>query len=142
MANFQINWMNVRKGDIVSFKYGKGADRRTRTALILEVGVKKDKVDGTESRLLHALQFEVGEKKKIHDQALKTIIKKLGSPMVWGKDDLGDTYYKIIIKDSKKAYAMVKELLKKEDIYRTYSHKKLKGVPVFFEAYTDIKEIL
>lgn len=141
MSKFRINWRNVRKGDIVSFPYGKGSERRTRVALIMEVGVKKDKIDGTESRLLHALQFKVGDQTKIHDLALQTIIKKLGTPIKVGQDE-NASYYKMIIQDSQLAYNMVKDLIKNEDIYRTYSHKKLKGVPVFFESFNELKGIM
>ena len=134
MAKLPYTWSKVDRGDIISFVYETKEGRRLRrTILVLEPDRKK---------LLHGIQLEVSnvptnrELKKLLEMAVKTEVV----------DENKKIYRVELDGSSKQIYQKLKRLIKRHDIYRTYSLKKAKKSQVFLEDLrlppTFVKELV
>ncbi len=121
MAKIGYNWTRVKQGDIISFQY-RGKDNRLlrRTVLVLEV-----KVDG----LLHGILLE--RSNRIVNSEVKKILEIAGKTQVI---DAKKKVYKVKLDGkSKDVYKRLKELVKRNNIYRTFKYDKARKSQVFLE---------
>ena len=121
MAKLSYSWSNVRSGDIISFVYETKEGRRLRrTILVLEPNRKK---------LLHGIQLEVSNVPT--NREIKKLLEKAGETQIV---DENKKIYKVLLDGTSKAvYSRLKRLIKRHDIYRTYTLEKAKKSQVFLE---------
>ena len=121
MAKLPYNWAKVSAGDIISFVYETKEGRRLRrTILVLEPNRKK---------LLHGIQLEVSNVPT--NREIKKLLEKAGKTEII---DENKKIYKVLLDGTSKAvYSRLKRLIKRHDIYRTYTLEKAKKSQVFLE---------
>ena len=121
MAKLPYNWAKVSAGDIISFVYETKEGRRLRrTILVLEPNRKK---------LLHGIQLEVSNVPT--NREIKKLLEKAGETQIV---DENKKIYKVLLDGTSKAiYSRLKRLIKRHDIYRTYTLEKAKKSQVFLE---------
>ena len=121
MAKLPYNWAKVSAGDIISFVYETKEGRRLRrTILVLEPNRKK---------LLHGIQLEVSSVPT--NREIKKLLEKAGETQIV---DENKKIYKVLLDGTSKAvYSRLKRLIKRHDIYRTYTLEKAKKSQVFLE---------
>ena len=121
MAKLPYNWAKVTAGDIISFVYETKEGRRLRrTILVLEPNRKK---------LLHGIQLEVSNVPT--NREIKKLLEKAGKTEII---DENKKIYKVLLDGTSKAiYSRLKRLIKRHDIYRTYTLEKAKKSQVFLE---------
>ena len=121
MAKLPYNWAKVSAGDIISFVYETKEGRRLRrTILVLEPNRKK---------LLHGIQLEVSNVPT--NREIKKLLEKAGETQIV---DENKKIYKVLQDGTSKAvYSRLKRLIKRHDIYRTYTLEKAKKSQVFLE---------
>ena len=121
MAKLPYSWSKVSRGDIVSFVYQNKEGRRLRrTILVLEPNRKK---------LLHGIQLEVSNVPT--NREIKKLLEKAGETQIV---DENKKIYKVLLDGTSKAvYSRLKRLIKRHDIYRTYTLEKAKKSQVFLE---------
>tara|TARA_A100001515_G_C4539790_1_gene199811 strand:+ start:453 stop:866 length:414 start_codon:yes stop_codon:yes gene_type:complete len=121
MAKLPYTWSKVDRGDIISFIYETKEGRRLRrTILVLEPDRKK---------LLHGIQLEVSN--VATNRELKKLLEMAGKTEVVDEDK---KIFRVELDgSSKQIYQKLKRLIKRHDIYRTYSLKKAKKSQVFLE---------
>lgn len=134
MAKLPYTWSKVDRGDIISFVYETKEGRRLRrTILVLEPDRKK---------LLHGIQLEVSNVPT--NRELKKLLEMAGKTEV--VDENKKIYRVELDGSSKQIYQKLKRLIKRHDIYRTYSLKKAKKSQVFLEDLrlppTFVKELV
>ena len=107
--------------DIISFVYETKEGRRLRrTILVLEPNRKK---------LLHGIQLEVSNVPT--NREIKKLLEKAGETQIV---DENKKIYKVLLDGTSKAvYSRLKRLIKRHDIYRTYTLEKAKKSQVFLE---------
>ena len=131
MAQVRWNWNNLRKGQIVTFKY-KGKDR---TVLVLAPSLPLQKTDGSIVDMLHGIQLEVsGNKQLTLGQIIKVLNKsgKLGRLVV----ENNIQYYAIDINDPQIAYSKIKDDIKGHGVYKTYKVNVAKRAIVYLEDFS------
>ena len=121
MAKLPYNWAKVSAGDIISFVYETKEGRRLRrTILVLEPNRKK---------LLHGIQLEISNVPT--NREIKKLLEKAGKTEII---DENKKIYKVLLDGTSKAvYSRLKRLIKRHDIYRTYTLEKAKKSQVFLE---------
>ena len=121
MAKLPYNWAKVTAGDIISFVYETKEGRRLRrTILVLEPNRKK---------LLHGIQLEISNVPT--NREIKKLLEKAGKTEII---DENKKIYKVLLDGTSKAvYSRLKRLIKRHDIYRTYTLEKAKKSQVFLE---------
>tara|TARA_Y100001963_G_scaffold126920_1_gene179858 strand:+ start:9629 stop:10042 length:414 start_codon:yes stop_codon:yes gene_type:complete len=121
MAKLPYNWAKVTAGDIISFVYETKEGRRLRrTILVLEPNRKK---------LLHGIQLEISNVPT--NREIKKLLEKAGETQIV---DENKKIYKVLLDGTSKAiYSRLKRLIKRHDIYRTYTLEKAKKSQVFLE---------
>ena len=121
MAKLPYNWAKVSAGDIISFVYETKEGRRLRrTILVLEPNRKK---------LLHGIQLEISNVPT--NREIKKLLEKAGETQIV---DENEKIYKVLLDGTSKAiYSRLKRLIKRHDIYRTYTLEKAKKSQVFLE---------
>ena len=121
MAKLPYNWAKVSAGDIISFVYETKEGRRLRrTILVLEPNRKK---------LLHGIQLEISNVPT--NREIKKLLEKAGETQIV---DENTKIYKVLLDGTSKAvYSRLKRLIKRHDIYRTYTLEKAKKSQVFLE---------
>ena len=121
MAKLPYNWAKVSAGDIISFVYETKEGRRLRrTILVLEPNRKK---------LLHGIQLEISNVPT--NREIKKLLEKAGKTEII---DENKKIYKVLLDGPSKAiYSRLKRLIKRHDIYRTYTLEKAKKSQVFLE---------
>jgi len=134
MAKLPYTWSKVDRGDIISFVYETKEGRRLRrTILVLEPDRKK---------LLHGIQLEISN--VATNRELKKLLEMAGKTEV--VDENKKIYRVELDGSSKQIYQKLKRLIKRHDIYRTYSLKKAKKSQVFLEDLrlppTFVKELV
>ena len=134
MAKLPYTWSKVDRGDIISFVYETKEGRRLRrTILVLEPDRKK---------LLHGIQLEISNVPT--NRELKKLLEMAGKTEV--VDENKKIYRVELDGSSKQIYQKLKRLIKRHDIYRTYSLKKAKKSQVFLEDLrlppTFVKELV
>ena len=134
MAKLPYTWSKVDRGDIISFVYETKEGRRLRrTILVLEPDRKK---------LLHGIQLEISN--VATNRELKKLLEMAGKTEV--VDENKKIYRVELDGTSKQIYQKLKRLIKRHDIYRTYSLKKAKKSQVFLEDLrlppTFVKELI
>jgi len=134
MAKLPYTWSKVDRGDIISFVYETKEGRRLRrTILVLEPDRKK---------LLHGIQLEISN--VATNRELKKLLEMAGKTEV--VDENKKIYRVELDGSSKQIYQKLKRLIKRHDIYRTYSLKKAKKSQVFLEDLrlppTFVKELI
>ena len=134
MAKLPYTWSKVDRGDIISFVYETKEGRRLRrTILVLEPDGKK---------LLHGIQLEISN--VATNRELKKLLEMAGKTEV--VDENKKIYRVELDGSSKQIYQKLKRLIKRHDIYRTYSLKKAKKSQVFLEDLrlppTFVKELV
>ena len=142
MAKIQTTWNKIKSGDIISFKYGSedASVNKTRTVLVITPLLDSKNVNDKTVRLLHGIQLNSGNEPPILKGKFKTLIDKIGIVESFEIDN--DEYYRIVIGDPQMAYKRIKKIIDKENIYKTYSYDKLKGVTVFLDSYNGFKELI
>ena len=127
MSKVVHSWARVERGDIISFRY-KGSDGQStkRTLIVLERRLKHPK---TKNLLLHGIQLEVSN--VATNRELKKLLEMAGKTEVVDEDK---KIFRVELDgSSKQIYQKLKRLIKRHDIYRTYSLKKAKKSQVFLE---------
>ena len=121
MAKLPYNWAIVSAGDIISFVYETKEGRRLRSTILVLAPNRK--------KVLHGIQLEISNVPT--NREIKKLLEKAGKTEII---DENKKIYKVLLDGTSKAvYSRLKRLIKRHDIYRTYTLEKAKKSQVFLE---------
>ena len=142
MAKVVYNWMEVKPGDIISFRYKSKRSSRSKlqTILVLNPRIELPKKGGSE-RYLIGIKIEEQNKTELRlsESALKRL-ERIGKIVLFDEENKIyrlQVYRRFILNDVKglkeRAYDLISQNLEIEGQYRTYLYEKARQSSVHLE---------